>query len=155
VLQGKDIDRFVTRIDQTDSCWIWTGSQKGNGYGEFHFNGTSKPAHRVSYEFFTDTRIPFGKVIDHLCRNPICVNPLHLEPVSQETNTLRGEAPSAKYARATHCDAGHPLSGDNLKIRVRGRRAWRVCRTCKNRKQQEYMLRKRGRPIGKPKVNHL
>ena len=47
--------------------------------------------------------IPQGLVIDHLCRNKSCVNPAHLEAVTNTENVLRGEAPSAKAARKTHC----------------------------------------------------
>jgi hypothetical protein len=45
-------------------------------------------AHRVVYERVRGP-IPKGLVLDHLCRNPGCVNPEHLEPVSQATNLRR------------------------------------------------------------------
>ncbi len=154
-MTSKDIARFIQNIEKTEGCWKWAGSKDKLGYGYFNLNGTSQRAHRVSYEFFTQTKIPFGKVIDHLCRNTSCVNPKHLEPVTLEKNTLRGESPSAKFARATHCSKGHPLKGDNLKVRVRNRRAWRVCKTCKNEIQKIYMLKKYGRPIGKQRISHI
>ena len=48
------------------------------------------------------------------CRNPACVNPDHLEPVSIRENLLRGVGPSAQHAKKTHCPAGHSYAGKNL-----------------------------------------
>ena len=75
--------------------------------------------------------VPKGLQLDHLCRVRDCVNPYHLEAVTQQENILRGESASAKHARKTHCINGHPLSGDNLYLRPdRGDRAGRACREC-------------------------
>jgi hypothetical protein len=82
--------------------------------------------HRFSYEFFVGP-IPAGLTIDHLCRNRACFNPVHLEAVTQRENTLRGEGPTAKLARLTHCPKGHPFSKDNTHI-YKNRR---VCKACK------------------------
>lgn len=70
------------------------GGIKNNGYGEFftqRVNGKVKMvhAHRFSYEVVKG-KIPDGLVIDHLCRNSKCVNPDHLEPVTQKENIIRG-----------------------------------------------------------------
>jgi hypothetical protein len=73
--------------------------------------------------------IPDGLFLDHTCRNRNCVNPQHLDPVTNKENILRGEGSPAKNARKTHCKNGHPLKGENL---VRGSKGERVCRTCKN-----------------------
>lgn len=84
-------------------CWIWQ-QELTKGYGLF-WDGprTSKQhrahqAHRWAYESLVGP-IPGGLVIDHLCRQPACVNPAHLEPVTQRENMLRGESPSAKAFR--------------------------------------------------------
>lgn len=84
--------------------------------------------------------IPDGLVIDHLCRNPQCVNPMHLEPVTPEENTRRGIGGWNTRAK-THCPQGHPYSGANLYINPTS--GARVCRTCNNEKARRYKLRQR------------
>lgn len=122
-------ERFWPKVNKNgpNGCWLWTASLT-RGYGVFHMGGGASNmayAHRVAYEWLVGP-IPEGLVIDHLCRNPACVNPDHLEPVTNRENILRGEGASARNARKTHCDLGHPLSGDNL---VPGARV-RKCLTC-------------------------
>jgi hypothetical protein len=131
-MDRKIIKRFMDKVSVSDGCWQWKACID-LGYGAFSVNGKSCWAHRVSYELFVGP-IPKGMQVDHLCRNRACVNPLHLEAVTQKVNILRGEGFSAKNARKTHCIHGHLLEGDNLSIKKRsdGQRD-RVCRTCHRR----------------------
>ena len=71
--------------------------------------------------------LPDGLVLDHLCRNRACVNPEHLEPVTQSVNLLRGETVNAAASARTHCINGHEFSPVNTRISPSGRR---VCRSC-------------------------
>src|SRR6185369_15101616 len=76
----------------TNGCWLWQRAITTAGYGSVRFNGETAYAHRMVYERHKGPITP-GLVLDHLCRNPACVNPDHLEPVSQRENIIRGDAP--------------------------------------------------------------
>lgn len=78
--------------DPVSGCWNFTGTVTPNGYGNVyggHRGASPIKAHRYFYEHMVG-EIPDGMVIDHLCRNTLCVNPEHLEPVTQSENVLRG-----------------------------------------------------------------
>jgi hypothetical protein len=126
-------DRFLAKVAQgaPDECWLWRGAPGWFGYG--HITGfvdgkrVNRLAHRVSYEFFVGP-IPDGLVLDHLCSTPLCVNPAHLEPVTQRENTRRTvERGLHRNTRKTHCDRGHEFTPENTRLRAGGQRE---CRTC-------------------------
>jgi hypothetical protein len=141
-MKKSAIDRFMEKIQVSDSgCWLWTAYVMPNGYGTFRLPrssyGTFKDgksmvlAHRFAYEALVGP-IPDGASIDHLCRVRHCVNPEHLEPVTQRINVLRGESGPAHNARKTHCKRGHELTPDNVAIRtLRDGGPSRVCITCR------------------------
>lgn len=118
-----------TKIAVTpEGCWAWTAATARNGYGQIAWGGQTRSSHRVAY-FLLVGPVPFGLDLDHLCRNKLCCNPAHLEPV-----TRREHAKRSLSATSPICRHGHPLTGDNLRMRADGRR---VCRTC----QSTYMSR--------------
>lgn len=121
-------ERFFARVTEDENgCWNWHRAAP-NGYGSFaEKRNKPVPAHRWSYEFMR-VEIPDGLVIDHLCRNRLCVNPWHLDPVTQRENVMRADGPSALNARKTKCLRGHPLDAANTYVCPRGKRECRICR---------------------------
>jgi hypothetical protein len=113
--------------DQSTGCWLWNHYTESDGYGRIPIGRKKIPAHRFVYEKLVG-KVPKGMVLDHLCRNRACVNPAHLEVVTQRENTLRGIGPAAKNARKLRCKNGHLLSGNNLYVCPRGYRECRICR---------------------------
>lgn len=135
VNEGRDIEiRFFEKVeeDPITQCWNWIGSKTFDGYGRFWSKNETILAHRFIYKI-KKGKIPKGLTLDHLCRNPSCVNPDHLEPVTQQENVLRGIGITAQNAKKTHCKRGHKLKGDNLYIKPNKDR---ICRICKNNEQK-------------------
>jgi hypothetical protein len=142
------MERFWAKVDKAGPtpddrpelgpCWLWTATQT-RGYGRFHFQGRLDVAHRVAYEIAIG-QIPDGKVLDHLCRTPSCVNPSHLEVVSQLVNVLRGVGFPAQHAKKTHCPQGHPYDEENT---YRRHGDWRECRVCKKARKEAWKARHR------------
>ena len=120
--------RFTEKweLDPVKGCWLWMGGTR-RGYGAFWYKGRTVQAHRVSYELYVGM-ISKDLDLDHTCRVRHCVNPAHLEPVTNKENVLRGEGHTAVNARKTHCPKGHPFTGPNL-VLISGKRR---CRQCKN-----------------------
>ena len=108
-------------------CWISTQRPDTNGYVRWGLNGPDKNklVQRVIWETFNGP-VPAGLVLDHLCRVRCCVNPSHLEPVTDRVNILRGVGPTALNAKKTHCKHGHEFTESNTGHNAKGR----YCKTC-------------------------
>jgi hypothetical protein len=128
------------RRENLGPCWLWTGPLV-DGYGQAQFEGRGQRIMRVIYRQLVGP-IPEGLVLDHLCRVRRCVNPAHLEPVTNRENGLRGETIQARFFARTHCDNGHPFSGENLIIRPEN--GSRRCRKCCN---ERHRWMKAGKPV--------
>lgn len=130
-------EKLWERIRQSGSCWLWTGittkaagadrgKRKASRYGILYFDGRLYRAHRTMWELLRD-QIPDGYVIDHLCGNTLCVNPSHLEPVTNKENIRRGGSVSAHNSRKTHCPKEHEYTKENTRIDVNGHRHCKKC----------------------------
>jgi hypothetical protein len=116
--------RFWAKVQKTETCWLWTGMRDLQGYGYVGRGGRAggnAAAYRVAYELVVGP-IPDGLHIDHLCRNPPCVNPDHLEAVTQRENNRRAAL------AVTHCPQGHEYTPENTILRRAKHRACRICK---------------------------
>lgn len=119
----------VTGVGSFTACWIFGD---GTGYGTFSPDtGVIVKAHRYAYETLIG-EIPEGLHLDHLCRQPACVNPWHLDPVTPAVNTHRGQG----HGSETHCPQGHPYDDENT-YRLQGRRYCRTCRKARSKARSE------------------
>lgn len=140
-------ERFWKLVNKTDTCWLYTGNT-WKGYGQFGVQQSpgvwkQKKAHRIAYELLVGP-IPEGLHLDHLCRVHSCVNPAHLEPVTNRENGVRGVGLTAR-ALATHCHLGHEYTDENTAVTItaEGLRH-RECRTCANDRRIERVIRETG-----------
>lgn len=135
-------DRFWSKVSQAEAleCWLWAAALDPAGYGRFNAGrqGTVL-AHRFAYQTLV-AEIPPGLVLDHLCRVRNCVNPYHLDPVTAEVNTTRGEG-GAEQAARTHCPYGHPYTDENTYISPKS--GSRCCITCKRIEAKQRQQRRR------------
>jgi hypothetical protein len=119
-------------------CWLWIGEQGHSGYGRFDCGGGRRiAAHRFSLSLSRGP-IPPELVVDHLCRNTTCVNPQHLEAVTNWENTLRSTNFIGRNPSKTHCPAGHAYSGANLYVQPGIRK--RECRACRKDRDKARLL---------------
>lgn len=132
--------RLEAKIPEDRSgCWEWPSTTKG-GYGLMRTGpGKKDYVHRVSYRVFIGA-IPDGLQIDHLCRNRACFNPVHLEPVTNQENFLRGMHPNAVSSRTDKCRMGHALTPENSMIRAAT--GDRRCRECNYEWQRNHRRKK-------------
>ena len=138
-MDKKTLDRFWSKVKKTDYCGKWTASKDSRGYGRFRFNKKMIKAYRFSYELFNKP-IQKDLQIDHLCRNTSCVNPDHLEVVTQKENMKRGIA--WDYQRnKTCCPKGHEYSKENTYLSPNGKRNCIECR--KMAKKRHYRSHRR------------
>jgi hypothetical protein len=162
-MRGSLEARFWAKVDKTPTCWLFTGSTAGEGYGWFWAGSCGHRAHRVAYELLVGP-IPEGMTLDHVkdrgCTSKACVKaladehgPAHLEPVTHRENILRGAGVTACNAAKTVCPHGHPYDAANTMHRRRSDgRAYRKCRQCDNRqrrarKRTRRQAHREGRPL--------
>lgn len=138
------IDRFVRYLSFPETgCWEWTGSKTSGGYGIFRWcnadGSIGLSAHRFIYEYLIEP-IPPGFDVDHLCRNPSCVNPEHLEAVTHRENLMRGNTAARRNAAKAACSEGHEYA---VRLDEHGR-SHRYCPMCAREKARITYLARKG-----------
>jgi hypothetical protein len=83
-------EEFVNHInwDAEGGCWLWSSAKNRRGYGRARLCDNNQQAHNIVYKLLVGP-IPQGLILDHLCTNPSCVNPSHLQPINQCENVRR------------------------------------------------------------------
>ena len=149
---GTPTERFWAKVNQDGPipthrpdlgpCWEWTASHNWLGYSQFRLGPRMVGGHRFAYELLVEP-IPAGLDIDHLCRNRGCVNPAHLEPVTERVNVFRGIGnPTVENTKKTHCPQGHAYDEANTYHRAYDNS--RQCRACNRERVRAWVQRRRG-----------
>ena len=151
--------RFWDKVEKTSTCWEWksaltkTNLKKAipKSYGVININKKTYKAHRISYTLVKG-KIPDDMVIDHLCRNTTCVNPDHLEAVTNQENIGRGVGKTLQEG----CINGHKYTKETLYTYYserypNGRRGCKIC--MKEQKHQSYLRNKYKLIANKDKIN--
>lgn len=137
--RNETTTRFLSfiQVNEMSNCCVWLGERNSKGYGKFWYR-KNWLAHRFAYQWWKGPIIE-GKQIDHTCRNPSCVNLLHLQLVTPKENAYYSSAPPVINAQKLYCIRGHPLMAHNLRwvIEKSGKRH-RQCRSCLAMKSREY-----------------
>lgn len=153
MINEKTYARFAEKVSLPDSetgCMEWTGSRLPAGYGQFWYEGRMFYAHRFAY-MAAFGEIPEGEghhgtVIRHLCDNPSCTRPDHLEAGSQGDN-MRDRLERGRFSngreRRTHCPLGHALEGKNLSP-THLREGRRSCYACANARRNRRYWKNKG-----------
>lgn len=124
--------RFMQKINKTDTCWMWVGALSSRGYGSFRFNGKSISSHRFSYLHFNG-EIPDGMIICHKCDTPACVNPEHLFVGSYADNNkdmFEKDRNGQSSRPQTRCRRGHEFAVVGVKTAIKKGKANRTCHEC-------------------------
>jgi hypothetical protein len=132
-------------VDASTKCWHWAGYVNHNGYG---MTGAKTPvgrlAHRISFWAFGGT-LQSGELVCHSCDNPSCVNPQHLFSGTQSDNMTDCSTKGRHWAaKMTHCQRGHPLSGENVRTDSKG---FRACVTCARASTRMAMRKRRANHV--------
>ena len=111
-------------------CWLWLGYCRDGRYPWMRYEGRPVAAYRVAYILLVGP-IPDGLQLDHLCRVVSCVNPRHLEPVTQQENVRRQWAANPL---SPTCPKGHLFDPENTGYD----RGTRFCRKCSRINAERY-----------------
>lgn len=127
-MRSEDIWEHAVGDDPL-GCWEWQRGKTTAGYGHAYLGkGGERYVHRLAWEQLRG-EIPDGLVIDHLCRNRACMNPWHMEPVTQSVNASRGH--DGRWPQT--CPKGH----SEWRMKRRQGRVYRDCAVCHRDRERQ------------------
>lgn len=130
-------------------CWPWIGGHGGRDYGRIMVHGRHYSSQVFAWMLANGGPFPEGMKGCHSCDNPLCVNPAHVWPGTQQQNVqdalIKGRLCGAKFRAAgtakllslTHCRHGHEFTPENTALSNRGWRSCRICARLKTKNQRE------------------
>lgn len=144
---------FWSRVDKKgpDDCWLWLGGYSSRAkYGRFWDGKRNRPAHQVAWEIANERPFPQGMMGCHSCDNPPCVNPNHIWPGTAADNSRDCLAKGRHSSKPrSHCQRGHPLTGNNRKPTTGGYRCATCARVATRERVRRYRERQRSIANGK------
>ncbi len=85
-------EEFNRRIEKINGCWLWVGNVTKDGYGRFYYRGKMESAAKASVRIFKGIELPKGRkggIVTAICMQPLCMNPNHLEIVSDTKDPVK------------------------------------------------------------------
>lgn len=126
-------DRFHSKIEKTENCWLWKACKNRQGYGQFR-DGKLKIAHRHMYEITHDVVLGRWDIIMHTCDNTSCVNPDHLKMGTQKENILDASTKNRlRVQSSTHCKNGHEYVEGSYTLVKQKRWTYKRCKVCRRK----------------------
>lgn len=141
------LDKTIwSKVNKTETCWLWTGPLNAKGYGCAYYNGKCMSAHRAVY-FILVGIISDGLEFDHKCRVRNCVNPEHLEPVTHTVNLKRSPFRGGKKFI---CKRGHVFTTKNTRMQ----NGTKVCLICSRESQRRSYQKNREKTLARQRERY-
>ena len=109
-------ERFWSKVNRTDDCWLWTGAIVPRGYGRMSVGLKSGMAHRISWQL-NNGPIPQGQCVLHKCDVPGCVRPDHLW-IGSKSDNIKDREQKGRTAKGENAGPSKLTENDILTIRL-------------------------------------